>query len=169
MNSGTMTRDSDESHIWSGQSLFSPEPRAKNAFQPSTLGILIYSLRQKLLHMNRRALELMDHLGQSEISTVNNIPSESVRILQILIQETLGRCREINIWEPFEFKCVVFEAGRKILLRGFGLADRHSYDDSRIVIILEEVGSRQEHKAQQAPAQVYPSESRNSNVEELAS
>jgi hypothetical protein len=36
---------------------------------------------------------------------------------------------------------------RKILVRGFGLANQNSYDDSHIVIVLAEVGRRQEHKA----------------------
>ena len=39
----------------------------------------------------------------------------------------------------FELKRVIFESERKILVRGFGLADRNSHDDSRIVIVLEEV------------------------------
>lgn len=144
MNGGTMTRDGDESHMWRGQALSSLEPSANNVAQRSTVGILIFSLMQELLHMNLRALELMDHLAQSEIRPLNDIPSGPVHALWVLIKETLDRCKAANIcmWEPFELKSVVFEAGRKILIRGFGLADPHSYDHSRIVIILEEVGLR---------------------------
>ena len=149
MNDGTMIRDGDESHMWRGQGLSSLEPSAKNAFQRSTVGILIFSLRQELLHVNRRALELIDHLHHSRIRSVNDIPSGPVHVLRVLIQETLDRCKAANIWEPFELKSLVFEAGRKILIRGFGLAGRNSYDDSRIVIILEEVGLRQDHEAQE--------------------
>ena len=167
MTSETVIRNGDESHMSSGQGLSSPEPSAKNAFQCSTVGILIFSLRQKLLHMNRRALELMGHLNQTGIGPVSDIPLAPVHELRILIQETLDHRKDDNIWELFELKRVVFEAGRKILVRGFGLADRHSYNDSRIVIILEEVGLLQEHEAQQAPVQVYPSEKRDSIVEEL--
>jgi hypothetical protein len=43
-------------------------------------------------------------------------------------------------------KRVIFETERKILVRGFGLAGPNSHDDSRIVIVLEEVGLQQEHK-----------------------
>ena len=52
----------------------------------------------------------------------------------------------------FELKRVIFEAGCKILVQGFGLANQDSYNDSRIVIVLEEVGRRQEYKARQASA-----------------
>ena len=169
MNGETMIRDGDESHMWRGQGLSSLEPSVKNAFQRSAVGILIFSLRQELLHMNRRALKLIDHLGHSEIRPVNDIPSGPVHVLRALIRETLDRCKEANIWEPFELKSLAFESGRKILIRGFGLADRHSYDHSRIVIILEEVGRGQKQEAQESLAQVYPSESRHSIAEELAS
>jgi len=46
-------------------------------------------------------------------------------------------------------KRVIFEPGRKILVRGFGVAGRNSQADSRIVIVLEESGHLQEHKTQQ--------------------
>lgn len=59
---------------------------------------------------------------------------------------TFDSRKEANIWELCELKRVIFDAGRKILVRGFGLAGRNSHDDSRIVIVLEEVGLRQEHK-----------------------
>jgi hypothetical protein len=158
MNGGTMMRDGDESHMCRGQGLSSLEPSAKNAFHRPTVGILIFSLGQELLHMNRGAFELIDHLSDSEIASVND-----------MIQEALNRWNKANIWEPFELKSIVLEARRKILIRGFGLADRHSYNHSRIVIILEEIGLRQEHEAQKSLGQVYPSESRYSTVEGPAS
>jgi len=45
---------------------------------------------------------------------------------------------------------------RKILVRGFGLANQNFYDDSHLVIELEEIGRRQEHKAEQAPSPTNP-------------
>jgi hypothetical protein len=41
---------------------------------------------------------------------------------------------------------------RKILVRRFGLANQNFYDDSHIVIALEEGGRRQAHKAERAPS-----------------
>ena len=74
-----------------------------------------------------------------------------MRELSAQIQETLDHRREANIWEIFELKRVIFKTERKILVRGFGLADRNSHDDSRIVVVLEEVGVQQEHQAQPTP------------------
>jgi hypothetical protein len=91
---------------------------------------------------------LTGHLNQAEIKSVHDIRSAPVRELSAQIQETLDYRREANIWEIFELKRVIFETERKILVRGFGLADRNSHDASRVVIVLEEVGRRQEHKAQ---------------------
>lgn len=111
-------------------------------------GILIFSRRQKLLHMNRRALELTGHLGQAEIGPVNEIHSAPVCELRAQIQAALDIRKAASISELVEMKRLIFEAGRKILMRGFGLADRNSFEDSRIVVVLEEVGLRQERKTQ---------------------
>lgn len=160
MSGGTVIRDGDESHAWPGQGLSFSEPSAKGASARSRPGILIFSRGRQLLHINGRALELTGHLNQAEIGPVHDIRSAPVRELSAQIQETQDHRREANIWEIFELKRVIIETERKILVRGFGLADRTSHDDSRIVITLEEVSLGQEHKAQQTPARVVPSMSR---------
>jgi hypothetical protein len=148
MNGGTVIRDGRESHVRREQGWSFYEPSAKGASARSRPGILIFSRRQQLLHINSLALELTGHLNQAEIKSVHDIRSAPVRELSAQIQETLDYRREANIWEIFELKRVIFETERKILVRGFGLADRNSHDASRVVIVLEEVGRRQEHKAQ---------------------
>src|SRR5512141_1887135 len=117
---------------------------------------------RQLLHMNSRALELTGHPDQTELGPVHDFRSAQVRELSAQIQETLDHRREADIWEIFELKRVIFETERKILVRGFGLADRKSHDASRIVIVLEEIGFRQ------ARPHGYPSESRLPIVEEPA-
>ncbi|RPH81704.1 MAG: hypothetical protein EHM80_01500 [Nitrospiraceae bacterium] len=107
--------------------------------------------------MNSRALELTGQLNQEEIGPIHDLRSVPVCELSAQIQETLDHRREVNIWEIFELKRVIFETERKILIRGFGLADRNSYDDSRIVIVLEEVGRQQKNKSQ--PTQAFSSKS----------
>jgi len=123
-------------------------------------GILIYSHGCKLLHMNRRAMELTGHLDQKDAEPTKKMRSASVHELRQNIQETLDHRRLTNISELFELKRFLFEAGRKILVRGFGLAGRYSDEDSRIVIVLEEIEQTQEPLGVQAPAMVpFPSTS----------
>jgi hypothetical protein len=96
--------------------------------------------------MIRRASELIGHLHQTEVGPVNEIRSAPVRELSAQIQEALDIRKEANIWEVVEMKRLIIEAGHKILVRGFGLPDRKSFEDSRIVIVLEEISFREEHK-----------------------
>jgi hypothetical protein len=106
-------------------------------------GILIFSHGQKLLHANRRALELTGHLHQAEMGTVGEFHSAPVRELRNAIQAAMDHRIAANNWEPFKLKRVICEGRRKFLVCGFGLADRSSHDDSRIVLVLDELGLRQ--------------------------
>ena len=124
MNDGTVIPDGHEPHVQSGQGLPSPEPSAKSASVRSRPGILIFSRRQQLLHMNRLALEQMSRFNQTEIGPVNDILLAPVRELSAQIQEALDHRNEANSRGLFELKRVIFDAGRKILVRGFGLAER---------------------------------------------
>ena len=146
-NDGTVMRDGHESQVWRGQGLSSREPSGESASADSLPGILLYSHKGQLLHMNRRALDLIGDFNQAGIGSDNEVCSVSVRELLAQIQETLAHRKAANIWDAFELKRVIFEAGCKILVHGFGLANQDSYNDSRIVIVLEEVDLRQEHKA----------------------
>jgi hypothetical protein len=106
--------------------------------------ILIFSRREKLLYLNRRAFELTGHRNQTEIGAVCEIHSTPVSELRSAIQAGLDHRRNVDIWELFELKRVLVEVGHRILMRGFGLANRNSHDDSCIVIVLEELGLPQE-------------------------
>ncbi len=147
MNDGTVMRDGHELQVWRGQGLSSGEPSGESASADSLPGILLYSHKAQLLHMNRRALDLIGDFNQAGIGSDNEVCSVSVRELLAQMQETLAHRKAANIWDAFELKRVIFEAGCKILVHGFGLANQDSYNDSRIVIVLEEVDLRQEHKA----------------------
>ena len=139
-NDGTVIRVGSKSQVRREQGLSSSEAHAKGASARSRAGILIFSRAWQLLHINSRALELTGHLNQAESGPVRDPSSAPVLDLSAQIQEMLDHRREANIWEIFELKRIIFETERKILVRGFGLADRNSHDDSRIVIVLEEVG-----------------------------
>jgi len=152
---GPVIRDRHESPGRRGVGVCAPTPSAHEAAGRSRLGILIVSRKQQVLHMNRRALELTGHLEHAEQGPVHEIRSAPVRELRAQIQEALDIRKEANIWERVEMKRVIVEGGRKILVRGFGLADRHAFEDSRIVLVLEEIGFRQERtlsRPQRGPA-----------------
>ena len=143
MNDGVWIRDGNESHEKPGHELSYSETSTKSACQRSSPGILVFSHRRHLGHMNRRALELTGPPSQAETGQATTTLSRLVSELRVQIQDTLDHRRQADIWERFELKRDMVEAGRKILLRGFGIPDRNSQNDSRIIIVLEEIGFRQ--------------------------
>ncbi len=100
-------------------------------YQPE---VLMFSRGQKLLYMNGRESGVTGRLDHAA----------PLRELRNAIQAGLDLRRAANIWEPFELKRVLFEGGRRILVRGLGLSDRSPHDDSRIVIVIEELGFQHE-------------------------
>jgi hypothetical protein len=140
MNDRVWIRDGNEAHEKPGYELSSSAPSTKSAFQRPGPAILVFLHRRHLGHMNRRALELTGNLDQAKIGQATMTLSRLVYELRVQIQDTLDNRRKVDIWELFELKREMVESGRKILLRGFGQADRNSHDGSRIVIVLEEGG-----------------------------
>lgn len=100
-------------------------------YQPE---VLMFAHGKNLLHLNHRASGVKARLYHSA----------SLHELKNSIQTALDLRREANIWEPFELKHILFEGGRRILVRGLGLSDRSPHDDSRIVIVIEELGLQQD-------------------------
>jgi hypothetical protein len=160
MNDGARKRDGNDAHEKPGHELSVSAPSTKSAFERSSPGILVFSNRRHLGHINQRALELTGHLDQAETGPSTMTLSMLVSELRVQIQVALDNRRKGDIWELFELKRDIVEAGRKIRLRGFGIADQRSQDNSRIVIVLDEFGFRQ------ATTQVRPSQSRSPIIEE---
>jgi hypothetical protein len=124
----------------------------ENASERSQPGILIFSYGQKLLHMNRRAMELTGHLDPMETGPGTDIPLISIQEFRVMIQQTLDQRKEAGIWGSFESNGTVFDVARKLLMRGFGIANQDSYDHSRIVIVRDEIGHQSDNRSRQAPA-----------------
>jgi len=144
------------------------EPRERRAARHLCPGILVFSHRGQLLYLNRRALKMTGHLGQVETGPFTTSRTRQVIELRGQIRQTLTSRMTANVWDPFELKRVIFEPGQKILLRGVGLPNRNASNHSHIIITLEEVRLRHEHRAQQAQVQVQPAESRRVVVPEPA-
>lgn len=81
----------------------------------------------------------------ADIWTVCEIHSKPMREIRNAIQAALDHRRAADIWDLFELKCLLLEGSRNLLARGIRLAPRSSPDDSRIVILLEELGLQREH------------------------
>lgn len=110
------------------------EPSQREESEYDQPEVLMYSRERKLLHANPRILGVAGYLDHSAL----------LLELRNAIQAELDLRRAANIWGPFELKRVLFEGRRRILVRGLGLADRSFHDDSRVVIVMEELGTQEE-------------------------
>ena len=115
----------------------------------SSPGILVFSRSLQLQYVNRRVLELIRNIGQAVTESGLIVLPTPLIELREQIQERLDERLEANIWEPFEMSRVVSEFGRRLLFRGFGHPNRAANRDSRIVIVLEEIGSAEKDKNRQ--------------------
>lgn len=147
-----MTREVHESYMRQIlQELYASWPGTTAATACSEPGILIFSRRQQLLYINRLALELMGPLASTETGPVNDTLWALMQEIRIRIETTLDQRSTAKIWESFELEEPVFNVPRKINIRGFGVVDRNSYEDSCILIILDRVDHRQ-HATVEEPA-----------------
>ena len=155
MNDEAWIRNGHEQRERRRKRLSSAAPSTKSASHSSSPGILVFSHRRQLLHMNRRALDMAGHFDQAETGPGTMTLSRLVSELRVQLQDALDSRTEADIWELFELKRVMVEAGRTVLLRGFGLPNRKSSDHSRVIIILEEVNLQQERGTSQEQAKVH--------------
>lgn len=120
----------------------SSETRARCAARP---GILVFSRTLQLLHVNRRALEM---IGLSEMAAATSqlrfVLSTPVIELLTEVQQTLDARLAAWRWEPCELRKTVEDPGHRMHLRGFGLPDRQANDRSRIIIVVEDGALGQE-------------------------
>lgn len=114
-NEGTVMQDGDESPVQPEPGGFSSGPSAKSASVRSEPGILIFSRRPQLLHMNPRASELTGRFDRAETRSATLALSRLVSELRVQIQDNLDGRIEANVWEPFELRRLMFEFGRKRL------------------------------------------------------
>lgn len=151
MNSGTVSRDCRRSSQQPSQRPCSLSHMKKRPSERSRPGILIFSYGQHLLYMNRGAIELTGHLDPTDIGPGHDIPLVSIQEFRVMIQQTLDQRKTAGIWESFESEGAVFDVAHKLLIRGFGVPNQDSFDLSRIVIVLDEVGSQKTDMSRLAP------------------
>jgi PAS domain-containing protein len=108
--------------------------------ETSNPGILVLAPTMKILYVNRRAWELAGRLGQVELSdsTDHAIPPVLAEVCAI-VRTALEARAESDHADQFECKRVIGESGRCVRIHGFGLPNRLSFSQSRIVIVLDEL------------------------------
>ncbi|MDE3219591.1 MAG: hypothetical protein KGO23_09470, partial [Nitrospirota bacterium] len=94
------------------------------------------------------------NIGQAMTESGVIVLSRPLLELRDQIQESLDDRLEANIYEQFEMSRVVSEGGRRLLLRGFGHPNGAASRDSRIIIVLEEIGSGEKDRNQQMYARI---------------
>ena len=101
------------------------------------LGIVVLSASLHLLHMNRRAMELLTRVEQTAPS-VGMAPALAAPLYQPYqeIMETLQNRLAGNNWAPFYQVCSIDNARSTIGVKGVGLPDRRGLSHSRIVLLL---------------------------------
>jgi len=100
-------------------------------------GIVVLSPSLQVLHMNQRAMVLLnqlDHTVQSvgaELAVAAPLHQHCQDIIETL-QARLGS----NNWEQFQQYRTIGGSTHTILLKGFGLPDRRGLSHSRVVMLL---------------------------------
>jgi hypothetical protein len=118
-------------HLIEGVIAVSQEPEATGP------GIVVLSSSLQVLHMNRRALVLLnqlEHTGQS-IGTEWVLTEPLHQHCQDIIETLQARLGASN-WEQFQQYRMIGNPTNTILLKGFGLPDQRGLSYSRIVVLL---------------------------------
>ena len=105
--------------------------------QTTGLGIVVLSPSLQVLHMNQRAMVLLNQLGDvmQGVGAERSVAAPLHQHCQEII-ETLQSRLESNNWEQFRQYRTIGASPHSILLKGFGLPDRKGLSYSRIVMLL---------------------------------
>jgi hypothetical protein len=100
-------------------------------------GIVVLSPSLQVLHMNRRAMALLNQLAHpaQSLEAERRSPAPLHQHGQDMLETMQARLGSNN-WEQFQHNRVIGDAPHSILLKGFGLPDRRGLPHSRIVLLL---------------------------------
>jgi hypothetical protein len=107
--------------------------------EPETngLGVVVLSSSLQLLHMNRRAMELLTRLEHTaqRVGTAAALTAPLYQPCQEIL-ETMQRCLAWKNWQQFHHVRAIGNSSYAIVLKGVGLPDRRGLSHSRIVMLL---------------------------------
>lgn len=99
--------------------------------------IVVLSPSLQVLHMNRRAMALLNQLEHTAQSTgaERAVAAPLHQLCQDIIETLQVRLRSNN-WEQFRQQSTIGDSTHSILVNGFGLPDHRGLPHSRIVLLL---------------------------------
>jgi DNA-binding CsgD family transcriptional regulator len=113
-------------------------------------GILMLSASMQMLYRDRRSWELCGLINKHHNSkSATGVLPPAVADLAAEIMKAL-KDRSAKDHENIRIKRLIGDVNHPVLLCGLGLADHNGNHDSRILIIMEEIGRRQNTAAEQA-------------------
>ena len=112
-------------------------------------GMLVLAPPMRLLHMNQHAGELLRNLpdvdyGNGHFKLAKGLLPKSVHEICAEIFDSLRDRSHAKDWERYEIKRVLASPHHPVLTRGFGVPDRSGHEHSRVVLLLEAIGRRNE-------------------------
>lgn len=113
-------------------------------------GFVMLSTTLHTMHWDKQAWELCQkiadkpngHSPTSLPSSVIELGKEIVKLLEVR--------NDVKDWEQFQVRRLVKNGTESVLLTGIGLPDHRRPEDSRLLIILEKIGRRQEFTLEDA-------------------
>ena len=118
-------------------------------------GVLVLAPPMRLLHMNQRAWDLTSHIDHCEngngISKAAKglLPAPLLQLCAEIFRHLKDRT-EAKDWEQFEVRRMLGAPERPLMIHGFGVPGNKGQEQSRVIIVMEELGSQNGNANQQA-------------------
>ena len=114
-------------------------------------GILMLSACMQMLYRDRRSSELCSHINRYHNGTVaNGVLPPAVADFCAEIRKALQEPTAAREGEHFRIKRVIGDPACPVFLYGLGVRDRNGIQHSRILVIMEEIGRRENNITQRA-------------------
>jgi DNA-binding CsgD family transcriptional regulator len=116
-------------------------------------GILMLTATMQLLYRDQRSSELCSQINRHQNGkAANGVLPTAVADICAEIMKALKQRSDAHNWEHFRIKRLIGGPSRPVLLCGLGVPDRNGIHDSRILLIMEEIGRREHNIINQAKA-----------------
>lgn len=116
---------------------------------PGGPGIVVLTPSLEILHMNRQAIKLAGMFGPAQPEDQELNHSARVLIPPLInlagtILDALRRGNETTDKRQSELHHVAISLGKRVLIRGIGVPSAKGLQDSRIVLVLDEMSTNSE-------------------------